>query len=180
MLQTLQPVINLDIGKSMNTFYGSNPTSTSPNRVKNSRPLGIFTKTQVSLTPQGLQRVHNFLLQDQSAKLLSKERVCNCLKKRIDKTKLREIKYNEERKKALQSLKTAKGQIDGIIKMIEEERYCMDISNQIVAAQALLKRSNLLILKQHLNHCVKQAVINGESDEKIDEIMTILEKAMSK
>ncbi|CUM87953.1 MULTISPECIES: metal-sensing transcriptional repressor [Turicibacter] len=87
---------------------------------------------------------------------------------------------NEERKKALQSLKTAKGQIDGIIKMIEEERYCMDISNQIVAAQALLKRSNLLILKQHLNHCVKQAVINGESDEKIDEIMTILEKAMSK
>ena len=87
---------------------------------------------------------------------------------------------NEERKKALQSLKTAKGQIDGIIKMIEEERYCMDISNQIVAAQALLKRSNLLILKQHLNHCVKQAVINGESDEKIDEIMTILEKARSK
>ena len=87
---------------------------------------------------------------------------------------------NEERKKALQSLKTAKGQIDGIIKMIEEERYCIDISNQIVAAQALLKRSNLLILKQHLNHCVKQAVINGESDEKIDEIMTILEKAMSK
>ena len=87
---------------------------------------------------------------------------------------------NEERKKALQSLKTAKGQIDGIIKMIEEERYCMDISNQIVAAQALLKRSNLLTLKQHLNHCVKQAVINGESDEKIDEIMTILEKAMSK
>ena len=83
---------------------------------------------------------------------------------------------NEERKKALQSLKTAKGQIDGIIKMIEEERYCMDISNQIVAAQALLKRSNLLILKQHLNH----SVINGESDEKIDEIMTILEKAMSK
>ena len=86
----------------------------------------------------------------------------------------------KKKKKALQSLKTAKGQIDGIIKMIEEERYCMDISNQIVAAQALLKRSNLLILKQHLNHCVKQAVINGESDEKIDEIMTILEKAMSK
>lgn len=87
---------------------------------------------------------------------------------------------NEERKKALQSLKTAKGQIDGIIKMIEEERYCMDISNQIVAAQALLKRSNLLILKQHLNHCVKQAVLDGDSDQKIDEIMMILEKAMSK
>ncbi|MFJ1306709.1 rolling circle replication protein, Rep63 protein, partial [Acinetobacter baumannii] len=40
------------------------------------------------------------LLQDQSAKLLPKERVCNCLKKRIDKTKQREVKYNENRKKA--------------------------------------------------------------------------------
>ena len=39
-------------------------------------------------------------MQDQSARLLPKERVCNCLKKRIDKTKLRDIKYNEERKKA--------------------------------------------------------------------------------
>ena len=87
---------------------------------------------------------------------------------------------NEERKKALQSLKTARGQIDGIVKMIEDERYCMDISNQIVASQALLKRANLLILKQHLNHSVTQACLNGGSEEKIDEIMAILEKAMSK
>ena len=64
---------------------------------------------------------------------------------------------NEERKKSLQTLKTAKGQIEGIIKMIEDDRYCMDISNQILASQALLKRANLLILKQHLDHCVTQA-----------------------
>lgn len=85
---------------SMNTFYGVNPPASSPKWVKNSRPLGIFTKTQVSLTPQGFQRVHDFLLQDQSAKLLPRERVSNCLKKRIDKTRDREIKYNESRKKA--------------------------------------------------------------------------------
>ena len=64
--------------------------------------------------------------------------------------------------------------------MIEQESYCIDISNQILAAQALLKRSNPLILKQHLNHCVKQAVIEGRSDEKIDEIMATIEKKMSK
>ncbi len=57
---------------------------------------------------------------------------------------------NEERKKALQALKTARGQIDGIINMIEEERYCIDISNQILAAQSLVKKANMLILKQHL------------------------------
>ncbi len=87
---------------------------------------------------------------------------------------------NAERKKALQSLKTARGQVDGIIKMIEDERYCMDISNQIMASQALLKRANLLILQQHLSHCVKDACLSGNADEKIDEIMAVLEKAMAK
>lgn len=74
----------------------SNP-ETAP---ENGAGLGIFTKTHVTVTSKGVQRVHDFLLQDQSAKLLPKERVCNCLKKRIDKTKNREVKYNEEREKA--------------------------------------------------------------------------------
>lgn len=87
---------------------------------------------------------------------------------------------NDERKKALQSLKTAKGQIEGIIKMIEDERYCVDISNQILAAQSLLKRTNMIILRQHMEHCVKDACHNENADEKIDEVITILEKLLSK
>jgi hypothetical protein len=66
---------------------------------ENGRVLGIFTKSQVIHGAQGFQRSNDFLLQDQSAKLLPKERVCNCLKKRIDKQKQREVKYNENRKK---------------------------------------------------------------------------------
>ena len=83
---------------------------------------------------------------------------------------------NEERKKALQSLKTSKGQVEGIIKMIEDGRYCMDISNQIIASQSLLKKANMLILKQHLNHCVKDAFMNDSGEEKVDEIMELLSK----
>lgn len=83
---------------------------------------------------------------------------------------------NQEKKQALRSLKTAKGQIEGIIKMIEDDRYCMDISNQISASGALLKRSQLLILKQHINHCVQEACLEGKGEAKIDEIMNILEK----
>ncbi len=83
---------------------------------------------------------------------------------------------NEEKLKAMQYLKTARGQIDGIIKMIEDERYCIDISNQIIAAQALLKKSNSMILKQHMNHCVKEAFLNDTGEEKVDEIMKILDK----
>ena len=86
----------------------------------------------------------------------------------------------ENRKKAMQSLKTARGQIDGIIKMIEEDRYCIDISNQIFAAQSLLKKANLIILQNHLSHCVKDACISGNGDEKINEIMKILDKVITR
>lgn len=87
---------------------------------------------------------------------------------------------NEEKKQALQALKTARGQIDGIIKMIEDGRYCIDISNQIFASSAMLKRANLLILKQHMNHCVLEAAQQGQGSEKIDEVIGILSKVLDK
>lgn len=83
---------------------------------------------------------------------------------------------NEEKKKAVNALKTAKGQIEGIIKMIEDERYCVDVSNQIIAVQGLLKKANLLILRQHINHCVKEAFLHDKGEEKVDEVMDILGK----
>ncbi len=73
-------------------------------------------------------------------------------------------------------MNTAKGQLNGISKMIEEDRYCIDISTQIMAVQAILGKVNREILKAHLNHCVKEAMIEGKGEEKIDEIMHILEK----
>lgn len=87
---------------------------------------------------------------------------------------------NEEKNKALQALKTSKGQIEGIIKMIEDGRYCVDVSNQIIAAQALLKKANLLILKQHMHHCVKEAILQDKAEDKIEEIIDILEKIIQK
>ena len=87
---------------------------------------------------------------------------------------------NNEQKKALQALKTARGQIDGIIKMREDERYCIDISNQILASSAMLKRANLLILEQHLQHCVLEAVEHRNAEEKMKEITDILSKIMGK
>ncbi|MBW6410186.1 metal-sensing transcriptional repressor [Clostridium weizhouense] len=87
---------------------------------------------------------------------------------------------SEERKKALQSLKTAKGQIEGIIKMIEDDRYCIDVANQILAAQSLLKKADLMILQGHLRHCVKEACLNNDTDQKIEEMNKVLEKILSK
>lgn len=87
---------------------------------------------------------------------------------------------NEEKKKAIQLLKTSKGQIEGIIKMIENGRYCVDVSNQITAVQSLVKKANLLILKQHLNNCVKEAFENNSGEEKVDEVIKVFEKIMTK
>lgn len=87
---------------------------------------------------------------------------------------------NEEKKKAVQALKTVAGQVEGIIRMIEDGRYCIDISNQIFAASALLKKTNLLVLQQHMNHCVKHAVENGDAEEKISEMLGILSKVMDR
>jgi DNA-binding FrmR family transcriptional regulator len=81
-----------------------------------------------------------------------------------------------ESRKALDTLKTARGQIDGIIKMIEEDRYCIDVSKQILSAVALLKKANITILRQHMNTCVTDAVESGEGQAKIDEIVLILDK----
>lgn len=85
---------------------------------------------------------------------------------------------SDERKKALQNLKTARGQLDGIIKMIEDERYCIDISNQILASTALLKKANQHILSGHLNSCVRNAYNEGDLDKKIEEIDQVLRLLM--
>lgn len=81
----------------------------------------------------------------------------------------------------MRRLKTARGQIDGIIKMVEEDAYCVDISNQILAAQSLLTNANKLILHSHLSNCVKESVESGSEDEreeKIAEIQKILDKLL--
>ena len=53
-------------------------------------------------------------------------------------------------------LKTARGQLDGILAMVENDRYCVDISNQLLATQALLKRVNQEILLAHIRSCVRE------------------------
>lgn len=87
---------------------------------------------------------------------------------------------NEQLEKAVFSLKTARGQVDSVINMIEEGRYCIDISNQIMAVMSLLKKSNLLVLEQHMHHCVKEAFEKGNSEEKTQEIMNILSRISGK
>jgi DNA-binding FrmR family transcriptional regulator len=87
---------------------------------------------------------------------------------------------SHESRKAMELLKTARGQVDAVIKMAEDDRYCIDVSKQILATVALLKKANIVILKQHMNTCVKEAMHSDNGAEKIDEIALILEKYLER
>lgn len=73
-------------------------------------------------------------------------------------------------------LKTARGQLDGLLKMVDDDRYCIDISNQLMATMAILRKANREVIQAHLNSCVIEAFEQGQEKEKIEEIMGIVDK----
>ena len=84
-------------------------------------------------------------------------------------------------KTVLRQLKTAKGQLEGIIKMVEENRYCVDISNQVLATRALLERTNRIILEGHIEGCILYSAAKGSEEErkaKIFELSNMIKKMM--
>jgi len=83
-----------------------------------------------------------------------------------------------DQKTVLRLLKTARGQLDGIIKMVEDDRYCIEISQQVMATEAILNKVNKEILAAHLKHCVKEADTEQEREEKIDEFVSTLGKIL--
>ena len=77
------------------------------------------------------------------------------------------------------SIKIARGPLDGILRMIEEDRYCVDISNQLLATQALLKRVNQEILRAHIRGCVREGLHTDEPNPKLEEALQLLEKLVT-
>lgn len=77
---------------------------------------------------------------------------------------------------AIKYLKNAQGQVNSALKMAEDERYCVDISYQVLASIALLKKANDALLKMHMENCVTDAFKEGNGDEKIEEVLKLLNK----
>lgn len=68
--------------------------------------------------------------------------------------------------------------MDGIIRMVEDDRYCMDISQQLMATGAILNKVNKEILTAHLKNCVAHAQSQEEKEKKIDELVSMLGKIL--
>ena len=76
--------------------------------------------------------------------------------------------------KILKRLRKIEGQVRGVHKMVEDDRYCIDILTQIAAVRAALDKVGLEVLKKHINGCVKRAIQSGEGDPIIEELMDVI------
>ena len=82
-------------------------------------------------------------------------------------------------KNCLNRLRRIEGQTRGIARMVEEDRYCIDILTQIQAVTAALKKVEDQILREHVEHCVEHALKSGDDAEKnakIDELLTVFSR----
>ncbi len=79
--------------------------------------------------------------------------------------------YIENKEKVKNRLRRISGQIGGIERMVEEERYCIDILTQISAAQAAIDKVALALLDEHTRHCVVGAASAEEREAKTEEMM---------
>ncbi|MCM0759532.1 metal-sensitive transcriptional regulator [Sporomusa sphaeroides DSM 2875] len=73
-------------------------------------------------------------------------------------------------------LRRTSGQINGIEKMIDEGRYCVDVLQQIMAARAALNQVALIMIESHTKSCVVNAIKENRTEEAVDELMGVLSK----
>jgi CsoR family transcriptional regulator, copper-sensing transcriptional repressor len=82
----------------------------------------------------------------------------------------------DEMQKIINRLKRIEGQVRGIQKMVEDDRYCVDILVQISAIQSALKNVGFSITERHIKHCVSDAIKQGEGKETIEELLNVMKQ----
>ncbi len=75
----------------------------------------------------------------------------------------------------LKRFKRIEGQVGGLSRMIEDDRYCIDIVTQISAVRAALRRAEEEILRDHVGHCVEHAITSGDKKDQRKKIAEIIE-----
>lgn len=85
----------------------------------------------------------------------------------------------DNKPKLLNRLSRIEGQVRGIARMVEEDRYCIDVLTQLQAVRAAVNRVETEMLKDHLTHCIEHAIVSGDADDqrqKANEIIQLLER----
>jgi DNA-binding FrmR family transcriptional regulator len=80
----------------------------------------------------------------------------------------------EHQRSVVNRLKTARGHLDAVLRMVEDDAYCPEVMKQLSAVQGSLERASRLVLRNHLETCVAAAMVTGRTDEIVEELMEAL------
>ena len=86
----------------------------------------------------------------------------------------------DNKPKLLNRLRRIEGQVRGVARMVEEDRYCIDVLTQVQAIRAALSRAEAAMLKDHLGRCIEGAIVSGDAEEqlkKATELIELLDRA---
>jgi DNA-binding FrmR family transcriptional regulator len=86
------------------------------------------------------------------------------------------VGYRHEKSGVVGRLRRIEGQIRGVEKMVEEDRYCIEVLTQVSAARAALESVALLLLREHTEHCVADAISAGDPGPKVRELSDAIER----
>lgn len=82
----------------------------------------------------------------------------------------------QTKKQILHRLQIARGHLEKVISMVEKDAYCIDVVHQSIAVQAALKRTDEVVLENHLKTCVSDSIKKGDADSSIKELMEVIQK----
>ena len=82
----------------------------------------------------------------------------------------------DTQERIIHRLKIAKGQLESVIKMVDDDKYCIDVLHQMQAVESALKETGNVLLENHLKGCVADSIKKGKADEAIAEIMQVFKK----
>jgi CsoR family transcriptional regulator, copper-sensing transcriptional repressor len=88
--------------------------------------------------------------------------------------------YTQDKQALVARLRRIEGQVRGIQRLVEEEAYCLDVLQQVEALTAAADGVALLLIEDHINGCLTHAIETGEGREYVDEVMTVVRRALGR
>lgn len=88
--------------------------------------------------------------------------------------------YTKDRGELLKRLSRIEGQVRGIARLVEEEAYCLDVLQQVEAMTSAADGVALLLLEDHIDGCLAHAIQTGQGQPYVDEVMTVVRRALGR
>jgi CsoR family transcriptional regulator, copper-sensing transcriptional repressor len=86
--------------------------------------------------------------------------------------------YSMQKQQLQTRLRRIEGQVRGVARMIDQDKYCVDVVTQVAAIQAALDKVSLGLLDGHIRGCVREEIRSGGGDAKVDELLQVMDRVL--